>query len=138
MLRGPLLHPEILEAIAGAGHSAKILVADANYPFTTVASPGAKRVFLNLSPGVVDVPTVVEALNKVLPFEAVEVNVPDDGSESEVVGIVRNILGDIPLTRHKRFAFYDAARSEDVFLVIATGETRIYSCALLTIGYIPG
>jgi L-fucose mutarotase len=33
-----------------------------------------------------------------------------------------------------RFAFYAAARGDDVALVVATGEQRVYANLLLTIG----
>ena len=33
-----------------------------------------------------------------------------------------------------RFDFYDAARSEDVGIIIATGEQRLYGNLLLTVG----
>ncbi|MBO9325758.1 MAG: hypothetical protein J7463_10280 [Roseiflexus sp.] len=36
-----------------------------------------------------------------------------------------------------RFAFYNAARSPDTMLVIATGERRVYTNIPLTIGVVP-
>jgi len=139
MLKGPLIQPDILHALGAAGHGAKILVADANYPFSTMVSPRAKVVYLNVCPGLADVPTLVKLLNDAVPFESVEINVPDEGQESEVVGEVRSIVGDgVPITKRRRFEFYEACKGEQVCLVIATGETRIYSCVLVTIGYIPG
>jgi L-fucose mutarotase len=41
-----------------------------------------------------------------------------------------------PAQRLDRFAFYAAARSEDVALVIATGERRVYANVLLTLGVV--
>jgi len=35
MLTTGLIHPGILRALAGAGHGARILIADANYPHST-------------------------------------------------------------------------------------------------------
>jgi len=35
MLKTELIHPEILGILASAGHHAKILIADANYPAST-------------------------------------------------------------------------------------------------------
>lgn len=139
MLKSKLLHPDILYALAGAGHSSKILVADANYPFSTTDSPNAEIVYLNFCPGKLNVPEVVEVLHETIPFESVEVNVPESGIDSEVVGEVAHIIGpEIALSRLKRFDFYDAVNTKDLRLIIATGETRIYSCVLITIGYIPG
>jgi L-fucose mutarotase len=138
MLKTALQHPEILAALAGAGHSSKILVADANYPFSTVVGPNASIVYLNLCPGTVKVPEVVRVLHESVPFESIAVNVPADGAESEVVGEIRQIVGDVPIEKLGRFEFYGAVDSPDLCLTVATGESRIYSCALITIGYIPG
>ena len=52
MLKHTLLHPEILHAIARAGHHGRILLADGNYPASTTLGPNATLVSLNLSPGV--------------------------------------------------------------------------------------
>ena len=40
MLKTRLLHPEILNALARAGHGSRVLIADGNYPFATEAAPG--------------------------------------------------------------------------------------------------
>jgi L-fucose mutarotase len=45
-------------------------------------------------------------------------------------------VGVASLDRLERFAFYDAARSPDVGLVIATAEQRIYANVLLTLGVV--
>jgi L-fucose mutarotase len=137
MLRGNLLHPEILAALAGAGHGATVLVADANYPFSTHSQADAMLVYLNLAPGVVTVPQVVEAILGACPIESAAVNVPASGEESDVAREVRILLrSSISVAALGRFEFYEAVRTPDLCLVVATGDTRIYSCVLLTIGYI--
>ena len=139
MLRGNLLHPEILAALAGAGHGATILVADANYPFSTHSQVDAAVVYLNLAPGIVTVPQVVERIAEACPLESAAINVPASGEESEVGSIIRQMLEPgIPVSALGRFEFYEAVRTPDLCLVVATGDTRIYSCALLTIGFIAG
>jgi L-fucose mutarotase len=61
-----------------------------------------------------------------------------DGSEPPVFGEFRLLLPDgIDIEPLERFAFYDAAGSPNVCLVIATGEQRIYANILLTIGVVP-
>ena len=84
MLRGTLLHPDILATLAGAGHGATILVADANYPFSTHSQPDAIVVYLNLTPGIVTVPQVVQCILEACPIESATVNVPASGEESDV------------------------------------------------------
>ena len=39
MLKLPVLHPEILSALASAGHLAKVLISDGNYPHNTKPNP---------------------------------------------------------------------------------------------------
>jgi L-fucose mutarotase len=136
MLRGKLLHPEILDALARAGHGTKVLIADGNYPFGTGAHPHARRVFLNLCPGLVSVPDVLRVLVDAIPIEAASVMVPD-GAEPPIFNEFRRVLPtNMPLAPLERFAFYAAARDEDVGLLIATGEERTYANILLTIGVV--
>ena len=147
MLRTKLLHPELLAAFGGAGHSAKVLLADGNYPIGTKAPPRAARIYLNLSPGVVTVTDVLEALVDTIPIEAAEVMVPDKGREPPIFAEFRKILersttalplrpADLPLTALSRFAFYDAASQPDVAIAVSTGEKRIFANILLTIGVV--
>ena len=41
MIRGKLIHPEILAALAGAGHGSKVLITDGNFPHAT--APRSRR-----------------------------------------------------------------------------------------------
>jgi L-fucose mutarotase len=133
--------------LGGAGHGAKVLLADGNYPIGTKAPPRAARIYLNLSPGVVPVTDVLEALVDTIPIEAAEVMVPDEGRDPPIFAEFRRILkrsttalplqsGDLPLTPLSRFAFYDAASQADVAIAVSTGERRIYANILLTIGVV--
>ena len=56
MLKGKLIHPQVLEVLGRAGHGSQILIADGNYPFANKLGPNARLVSLNLSPGVVTCP----------------------------------------------------------------------------------
>ena len=145
MLLGAILHPDLLHGLGTAGHGAKILIADGNYPLATRSSQTATRVYLNLAPGKVSVPDVLEAIVACTPIEAAEVMTPDDGSEPGIFVDFRRLLahsttampmqdGPMPLTIRNRWDFYDAARAHDVALAIATGEQRVYANILLTIG----
>jgi L-fucose mutarotase len=138
MLTYPLLHPEILEALGGAGHGSKILIADGNYPFSTRAHPSARRVYLNFAPGLLNATDVLKVLVTAIPIESAAVMVMDDGSEAPIIDEFRAILPtSATMQAHKRFEFYDACRDSDTALVIATGEQRIYANILLTIGVVP-
>ncbi len=138
MLQGTLIHPEILAALGSAGHGAQVLIADGNYPFSTGSNPRATRVFLNVSPGLLTATDVLRVLVSAIPIEAASVMVPEGGPEPPIFEEFRQLLpGGLPLAPLDRFAFYAAARGEDLALVIATGEQRVYANILLTIGVIP-
>ena len=68
MLKHELIHPEINQVLGRAGHHAKILIADGNYPASTKKGPGAHLISLNLSPGVVTVAQALRALRESAPF----------------------------------------------------------------------
>ena len=137
MLKTKLLHPEILTALGGAGHGTKVLIADGNYPFGTGANASARRVYLNLAPGMVKVTDVLRVLIDAIPIEAAQVMQPATGDEPPIFDEFRALLSkDIALQPLGRFEFYDTARLPDVALVIATGEQRIYANLLLTIGVV--
>jgi L-fucose mutarotase len=136
LLRYQLLHPEILAALGGAGHGSQILIADGNYPFETRSNPSARRVFLNLAPGLVTATDVLSVLADAIQIEAAHVMVPDSGEEPPIFSEFRSILNGLELYILRRFEFYDAARGPDLALIIATGERRIYANVLLTIGVV--
>lgn len=136
MLYGPMTHPQFLRALAAAGHGSKVLLADANYPHTTGVSARCELVSLNLAPGMLDVLQVLEVLKRTIPIERAEIMTPADG---ETVDIpihreFREALPNVEFGELSRFDFYDAARSEEVGIIVATGEQRLYGNLLLTVG----
>ena len=146
MLKSHLLHPQISAALARAGHSSKVLVADGNYPHWTRRGPNAEVVYLNLAPGLVNVCDALRTLVTAIPIEAAEVmDYARTGpnamkGDPEIWAEFREILASggssIELQRIERFDFYELASSPDVCLTIATGEQRIYSNLLLTVGVV--
>jgi L-fucose mutarotase len=136
MLRGKLIHPQILEALGRAGHGSKILIADGNYPFSTATNPYATQVYLNFSPGLVNVTDVLRVLVEAIPVEAASV-MTKEGAEPAIFKEFRELLpAGMALDGLERFAFYSAAKDEATALVIATGEERVYANILLTIGVV--
>lgn len=135
MLKTRLIHPELLEALASAGHGSRVLVADGNYPGTTAKHPAARLVHLNLAPGLLTVDQVLEVLLTAITVEAAVVMGPDDGSDVEAHAAIRSRLGgDVPIERTDRWSFYDLARSPELAVVVATGDVRPYGNVVLTIG----
>jgi L-fucose mutarotase len=137
MIHGSIIHPEILAALAAAGHGSQVVITDSNYPHSTGTHPDAMRVFLNFAPGKLTVTDVLEGLVKTIPIEAAHGIAPDTGAEPKIFDEYRKILpGGVPLEKLGRFPFYDAARKPDTALLIATGEQRTWACLILTIGVI--
>jgi L-fucose mutarotase len=135
MIYGDILHPELLDVLGRAGHGAQIVIADGNFPFSTMAALHVPRVYLNLAPDKLTVPEVLEAVVKVVPLEGAIAPVPDDKSEPPIWKDYRRLLPDgLEIKPVTRFPFYDAVKSPDTAVVIATGETRIYSCIILVLG----
>ena len=146
MTKTPILHPQILAALARAGHSSKILIADGNYPFHTRRGPNADVVFLNFAPGQLNATDVLMGIANTVPIELAEVMEPlrtgpyamrnDPPIFEDFRKILKARNATLDLTKLERFAFYDAAGGRDVTLTIATGEQRLYANILLTIGVI--
>jgi L-fucose mutarotase len=146
MLRNQLIHPQILHALGRAGHGSKVLISDGNYPHATARGPNAELVFLNLSPGVLGVVDVLKALVTAIPIESAAVMAVNKTGphalkqDPDIWADFRNVLAPTDcrgaLTQVERFAFYEAARSPDICLTIATAETRIYANLMLTIGVV--
>lgn len=136
MLNQRLIHPEILEALGAAGHGARVLITDANYPASTKLGENASLVYLNLAPGIPTVTDVLDALAATIPIEDAAVMEPANGPEPAVFDEFRQLLPDLELTKFDRFEFYDEASGPDTCLQIVTGEQRIYANLLLTIGVV--
>ena len=76
MLYGPMIHPELLGALGRAGHGSKILITDGNYPHETGAPPAARRIYLNLAPGLLSVSQILDVLKQAVPIERAGIMTP--------------------------------------------------------------
>jgi L-fucose mutarotase len=143
MLKSQLIHPQILSALGKAGHGAKVLISDGNYPHWPKHGPNAEVVFLNLAPGQVLVTDVLKALLTAIYVEKAEVMDPkgalpqDPPIWNEFREILHAAKADLELDKIDRFGFYDAASTPEICLTVATGDQRIYANLLLTIGVVP-
>jgi len=146
MLKSQLLHPQIIAALARAGHGSQVLISDGNYPHWTKKGPNAEVVYLNLAPGHVTATDVLKVLVTAIPIETAEVMdyartgpyalKEDPPIWNEFKQILHDAKFDVELARIERFKFYDAAGTPEVCLTVATGEQRIYANLLLTIGVV--
>jgi L-fucose mutarotase len=139
MLKIPLAHPEILAVLGRAGHGAKVLITDGDYPALTTRGKNASLVHLNLSAGVVNCTQVLEAMLPVLLVEAAAVmDVPTGQAEPSIWKTYRQMLKaagyDVPLRKVERLEFYAEVAADETALVVQTGELREYANILLTIG----
>jgi L-fucose mutarotase len=137
MLKTKLLHPEILMELGRNGHGAKVLIADGNFPITTCTPKEARKVFLNLAPGMVSVPDVLRAVKDFIPIESATIMVPREETQQSIHKEFQEIIGEnIVFSSLKRFEFYELTKSSDVCLAIATGEERRFANLLLEIGVV--
>jgi L-fucose mutarotase len=132
----PVLNADLLHALRAMGHGDDIVLADANFPSTTMAR---RLIRMDGVPG----PRLLEAILSVLPLDDF---VPDPALRIEVVGdpsAEPAVCAEYAaiLARHgcalgmiERFAFYERARA--AFAVVASGEPRLYGCVLLKKGVI--
>ena len=144
MLKFPLIHPQICEVLAQAGHHAKVLIADGNYPVSTKRGPNAEVVHLNLSPGVVSCNQVLRALVEAMPIQAANTMLVEESGPYRIEGDppvwkeYRHTLKaaglDLSLEALEKWAFYDAVCTPDHVLTIQTGDQQRYANILLTIG----
>src|SRR5438034_2157279 len=137
MLKHQLVHPRINEVLARAGHHAKILIADGNYPASTKKGPNAELVSLNLAPGVVTVAQVLRALLTAVPVDQVNpMGIPPDDpyarqGEPPVWSEYRRIIADADLKLNlapiQKWDFYEAVVSPGHVLTIQTGDQALWA-----------
>jgi L-fucose mutarotase len=144
MLKTTLLHPDILRALARAGHHARILIADGNYPASTKRGPNAELVCLNLAPGVVTVAQVLRVLLGAVPVDQVNtMGIPADDAyarkgEPPVWSEFRTVLKEsgaqLALEPILKWDFYRHVESPDHVLTIQTADQSLWANVLLTVG----
>lgn len=146
MLKFPLIHPEILDALGRSGHLSTVLISDANYPHGTRTNPNARKVWANFAPGVVDGVTLLRLIVSAVPVEAVHLMEPERSGayamhtdppiwqQYQSVLQTAGFSGNIQALQKPQFN--EMARSDDLCLVIASGETGIFANVLLTIGVV--
>jgi L-fucose mutarotase len=144
MLKHQLLHPEITAVLARAGHHAKVLIADCNYPASTARGPNAQLVSLNLAPGIVTCSQVLETLLSAIPVDAVNtMGIPADDpyalqGDPPVWADYRRIITQagmsLTLEPISKWDFYEAVASRDHVLTIQTADRALWANVLLTLG----
>lgn len=141
MLRNidPLLSPDLLHALRAMGHGDEIVIADANFPGSSIG-PTCLRA---------DGSTASEILQAVLSVMPLDSFVPDPALTMQVVGdpdtipeavadfqALINTTADNPVQIRtlERFAFYE--RAAQAFVVVQTGERQLYGNIILKKGVV--
>ena len=144
MLRHTLIHPKINEVLGRAGHHAKILIADGNYPASSAIGPKAELISLNLMPGVVNCTQVLQALLSAIPLEAAntmmyETTGPYALTQDPPVWAnyrqtIKDAGLDLELKPIEKWEFYKAVATPDHVLTIQTADQQRFANLLLTVG----
>jgi len=144
MLKLGLIHPKILEVLGRAGHHAKVLIADGNYPASSTLGPNAEQVSLNLAPGVVTCTQVLEALVTAIPIEAAHTMdtektgpyaLKDDPPVwAEYRAVFKKAKLDVKLQPIEKWEFYKQVATPDHVLTIQTGDQHRFANLLLVMG----
>jgi len=144
MLKHRLIHPRINEVLGRAGHHAKVLIADGNYPASSTLGPRAELVSLNLMPGVVNCTQVLEALLSAVPVERANTMMYEKtgpyalNEDPPVWAQYRHVIQGaglkLDLEPIEKWEFYKAVNTTDHVLTIQTADQQRFANLLLTIG----
>ncbi|MEP4077200.1 RbsD/FucU family protein [Haloferula sp.] len=136
MLKTPVIHPQIMEALGRSGHFAQVVIADGNLPVGAMTGPNSTTVHLNFKPGLLDAVTVLEGIVEVCPIQGATVMEKPADANSEIHESYKSILGDVTWEEMERWAFYDKIRDQATTLIIQTGEQRRFANLILTVGVV--
>jgi L-fucose mutarotase len=141
MLKGihPLLHADLLRALAAMGHGDELVIVDANFPAASVG-----RQVLDVAGA--SAPQTLDAVLTLFPLDTfvqpaaftMEVvgdpdGVPEPVREFAAV-FTEHGLADAEIGHLERHAFYERARA--AFAIVRTGELRPYGNILLIKGVV--
>lgn len=144
MLKHQLIHPRLNDILGRAGHHSKILIADGHYPASTKKGPHAEVVCLNLSPGLVTVDQVLQAILSAVAVDEINVmGIPAEDpyakqGEPPVWQQFRKTVSTagltLPLVPILKWDFYQAVESTDHVLTVQTGDQALWANVLLSLG----
>jgi L-fucose mutarotase len=144
MLKHLLIHPQINAVLGRAGHHARVLIADGNYPASTRKGPNAELVCLNLMPGVVTCTQVLEAILSAVPVDEVNTMMytaddpyaldRDPPAWDEYRAALRRAGLALELKPIPKWDFYKAVETPDHVLTVQTGDQQRFANVLLALG----
>ncbi len=135
----PVLSPDLLYVLRAMGHGDQIVIADANFPGSSLGPKALRADGISAS----------HILRAVLSLMPLDTFVSDPAVTMQVVGapeeipeavadfqtIINDVAEeDVVISSLERHAFY--ARAAEAFAIVQTGETRLYGNIILTKGVI--
>lgn len=135
MLKGMSINPEIMRVLPRLGHGDKILIADGNYPLDSKSGSAAK-LWLGLCPGIPTVTDVLKTLMSAINIEHAAVMMPEGGAVPEIFHEFEGLFDGMDMEKLSRSAFYEECGKESLRLAISTGEKRVFSNILITVGVV--
>jgi L-fucose mutarotase len=144
MLRHQLIHPKINEVLGRAGHHARILIADGNYPASSAIGPRAELVSMNLMPGVISCNQALQAILSAIPIEAAHTMMYERtgpyalAEDPPVWASYRKTIKEaglgVELQPIEKWDFYKAVATPDHVLTIQTADQQRFANLLLVVG----
>uniref|UniRef100_A0A3B3B721 Fucose mutarotase n=1 Tax=Oryzias melastigma TaxID=30732 RepID=A0A3B3B721_ORYME len=130
-----VLSPDLLYVLAKMGHGDELVLADVNFPASSVCACGPKEIRADG----LRIPQLLEAILKLLPLDTY---VPCPAAVMDLVDTdkqkglsVTESMCTKSLYKVERFAFYERAKKS--YAVVATGETALYGNLILKKGVLP-
>jgi len=134
MIKSEVIHPELLSLLAKCGHKTQLLIADSNYAVVTNAPKDVAIVYLNLAPGTLAAPLILEKVLTVINVEkATLMSYPADFTNTIEAEYQQLLPESCAIEYLPREDFYAQVKSDHTLLVIASGEQRRFANLLLTV-----
>lgn len=143
MLKGisPLMSPDMLSALYKMGHGDEFVIGDAHFPAETYASKYVVRADGITIPQLLDAIFPLFELDNYVDEQIITMQpVPGDKLDPAVVASYKEVAHKHGFTNAKfgtmeRYAFYE--RAKKAFLIILSGDTRIYGNVIIRKGVVP-
>ena len=134
----PILSPDLLHALRAMGHGDEIVIVDANFPAES-SGPPVIRLDGLLATDVADAILTLMPLDTFVEEQAFAMEVVDNPKKREQTHkdfekLVKKHEPTMKLSLIERFAFYE--RAAEAFVIVQTGERRLYGNILLKKGIV--
>lgn len=134
----PILSPDLLHALRAMGHGDEIVIVDANFPAES-SGPPVIRLDGLLATDVADAVLTLMPLDTFVDEQAFAMEVVGNPKKREQTHkdfdkLVKKHEPTMKLSLIERFAFYE--RASQAFVIVQTGERRLYGNILLKKGII--